>query len=274
MFVRSKPLLLFWLICCSSSLCAQYVDPHNAASFALSGIDSRLPNGALLINPAGMFTGHERGIGMNCLNVYGLSELSTSTVSFQYKLKRNEMESAMRFFGSSLFHETQLSIRTARLLYPWLKAGVRMNYFSRNSILMEQAEHFLSADIGLQFLLSSSISLSACLLNPIQTLAKSFSRREESILMFGIHHSEPGKYVASVQLFSMSSRSLGLSAGFEYYLLSQLIIRTGVRLGEQFSYSFGMGLIRPRMIFDIGFEEHLVLGLSASVMIFYKLKKG
>ncbi|MBN1952024.1 MAG: hypothetical protein JW801_12550 [Bacteroidales bacterium] len=267
MLVRRKLSILLALSMLSMGVYAQYMDRNSAAMLALSGNDSRFIAGMFNANPAMDHCAGSWEICLNAVNRFGLQELTTSGVAVRYTMHGNGMVAGMRYFGSGLFHESQLYLSYYRTLGRRLQAGIRINYSGRNSPVLPHYEHYVSADLGMEIRIRRNLRLGYCLLNPNRAAYRDVNRQGDSYMNLSFAWVEPEHFAASAQMVLINYAQLEASAGCEYYVFRKLVFRTGLRTGQSFTYSFGMSVILGNYVLTAGYEEHLVLGGSAALMI-------
>ena len=262
-----------FLMLFSGVMQAQQLQTISAASLALSGCDAGYQREAdpFFNNPASLSGSQLSGIGINYINRFLIAELSSASIGGVWAGEQSALAASLHYYGSGAFNESLISLAYGQYLFPWLDAGMRLNYHHLRVEALSQFYHTVSGELGINAKISPAMNIALVYKNPTRSAfaAETSEMVPEIDLGFFIH--EPTRYYAGVQLSLRDYRYVDFSLGFEYKLVEQLLLRTGLLVSDHLSYSLGLGIVLHKIRVDIGFREHLILGSTAGIALSYSL---
>lgn len=224
-------------------------------------------------NQGGLAFCHETTIAINYYNRYLLNELATQSLCYIMPVGKATAGLSLLYFGGKALNESCYSLAYGRQLYRWLGAGIKMNYHYLAIEAIDGHTSAITGEIGIQLLPIKGLNVGLHIKNPTKCQYIKLNNEElYSGLKVGISYSEPGLYKVSTQFNSDNFKQSNLIIAGEYWVFKAFIIRGGIKVKRNPSWSFGTGLIHNRFQFDIGFEHHTILGLSGSVSLIFNVK--
>jgi len=224
-------------------------------------------------NQAGLAFSRETMIAINYSNRYLLNELATQSLCYIMPVGKATAGLSLLYFGGKALNESCYSLAYGRQLYRWLVAGVKMNYHYLGIEAIDGHTSAITGEIGIQVFPINGLNVGLHIKNPTKSQYITLNNEElYSGLKVGISYSEPGLYIISTQFDSDNFEQSNLILAGEYWVFKAFIIRGGVKVKRNPSWSFGTGFKHNQFQFDIGFEHHTILGLSGSISLIFNVK--
>ncbi|MDL2223882.1 hypothetical protein LJB92_01040 [Bacteroidales bacterium OttesenSCG-928-M06] len=235
---------------------------HDTRSFSLGEIHALSEEG---INPAYLSISSSKEIGICVFNRFSMKELNTSSLYLNYPNKRIDYGARISIFGYSDYQIIAIQNSFAKKIFRKLSLGVSFLYINESSLLKEKLEHSFSSHLSCLYIFNEQLHFSFLCENILNNLPgvnqnyysgiKYRPYENLSFVLEGSYH---------------HSRQLNLSAGFEYFILDQFIIRSAIQLNPK-TPSLGIAYLFSKYKLDAGFSLHSVLGISSSISFSYYL---
>jgi hypothetical protein len=269
-----RQLLLLGLIIGWIAAKGQIIPYTDAYSFSLSGSGAALSNlYSVNNNQAGLAFYRKTAFAINYHNKYFIPELAGQSAIAATTIGKGTAGASICHFGARSLNESKFSLAYGRQLFSWLGAGIEMNYHRLEIEAVGDSRSIVSGNIGLQAIPMEYMIIGVQLENPTNS---SYSNSETSVLYSGlktgISYAVLASFLITSQLDWDSFERIVLVVGGEYWLIKNLSLRFGARLINSPAFSFGTGIVYHQTGIDFGFEQHPVLGLSATVSINIKLR--
>jgi hypothetical protein len=266
-------LIFIWFALLFDVIHAQTGNPGSVRAIAISEADITGSSGwAGFDNPAGLGGYSDYSMSICYQNRYLIPELGTQMLCGTIPTASGTFSPVFSYFGSKAYNRTGIALAYGLALNSWLNAGIRLQY---NRINVEAVMHGASAvtgDLAIIAKAGESIAIGAMLVNPTRTRYNNLSGDYiPGGFRLGASYSVEKSFCIASSLNWDDFKKLECSFGTEYKLCRLLIIRAGIRLPERLSYSFGLGMVSGSFCFDIGFEQHPLLGLSSALALTYKI---
>lgn len=268
--------LVFFISAANLLASAQNLQSRNARSMALSQAMIAVPDISSGASNAGALSAHSRsGIELNYQNRYMLPELGTQSLYLSLKLGKGILSPQLGYFGSAAYNQTRLSLAYGHKLAEWFFAGV--NLIGTNQTIQATGETTFgaAADIGLFAKLASGFQCGLQISSPGSEIVNSENVLSQKFgLGLGAAYKKAENFLLTAQLCWQDNQELVLAGGAEVFPLKYLALRAGFKLPSSASYSFGIGLYQNTWKMNLGFEQHQVLGLSASISLLINFTKN
>jgi hypothetical protein len=251
---------------------ARYFYLSDAESVSLSGADVCYYSG--MANPAGLSVNTGTNLRVCYGNRYMLPEPYISSLSGTLYAQGGSFHSSLDYFGNINLNECRLSLAYGRKIFRWMDAGVRLNYYRFSAGVLSRSDQTITGEIGLLILLSDEVCLGLLYVNPTGSGYPGEAKNTETFIRLGISYYRNKNFYSCMQFSLAGYQELTLSAGFEYFLVKQFVIRTGLQIGSCLSYSCGIGFQGRKMNFSLGIQKHTVLGTSSAVSLTYFFKEN
>lgn len=269
-------IVLVLLVVLNTIVSAQYLHPQNARSIALSGAMVAVPDaGSGNFNTGALAAYSLPGIEMNYQNRYTLPELGTQFFSMSLKAGKGIVSPQLAYFGSAAYNQTNLSLAYSHQLAEWFFAGVHLIGASQSIQATGERVFGVTADVGLFAKFIKGFACGIQISSPGSKIANF-----ENVLVqnfgcnIGASYEKTEQFLLTSQLNWEEHVPLSLSGGVEVFPHRNLALRAGFKLPSSASYSFGLGLYQRRWRLNIGFEQHQILGLSASISLLINFIKN
>lgn len=242
----------------------QFID---ARALSLGNTTSILPG---FTNPAAFGFSSSRYFSLQYINRYSVKELSTYSASINYPNKYLNTGLYVSRFGFDLYNETLVAANFYRQLSSSVSLGVRIDYVSLHYSAKESNSTIFTGDVGFLFHPSEEVYVSLLVVNPLRVDIKIGEEREELpvILTGGFSYEVNKSFLITSEMEKNFKLPIVCKLGFEYNLINELSIRTGIQT-RPFAPSFGAGIHLNPFTFDLAFSKHPELGFRSSCAIQY-----
>ncbi len=215
-------------------------------------------------NPAGIASTNAAYAGIGYFSGFNIKELSSRAAFASVPTSLLTGAAGFTHFGYEHFSIQQYSLAAARQMAPWLRLGIRFNYFIRHQTNSENYG-ISTLDAGLQINPDPKVSVGFFTVNPARVEWKlpDWNEYQPS----GVAAAVAYKPVATLKL------ELGLLKNSEYPAetsfaieapIHKLVTLRGAATTEPLRLGFGGGLEWEYVAFDIGFNHHSTLGFTSS----------
>lgn len=224
-------------------------------------------------NQGGLAFDSECALAINYSNRYLLSELSNRSLDFILPFSKSVTGISFSYFGNKELNQSRYSIVYGCKLTKWLGAGIMMNFNQLSVGSIGERTSAVSGNIGIQAYPMKNLCLGAEVFNP--TKSRFFSVEENDLysgVKLGISFTDKESFKLSSQYNLNNFIEDEWCLAGEYGFCKLIILRGGLKIKRNPSWSFGTAIRYKRFLIDIGFEHHTVLGLSAATTLIYQLK--
>ena len=251
------------------SLSAQYIDFSNARSIAISGAsDASGIDYSGKSNPAGLVSYANLQFGLDYYNRFMLSELGVQSVYTVVPALGGSFAGRIIYFGSKVFNESRFSVSYGHKISSWMTAGIDLNYHYFSIGVMNDNHSAVSGNFGIAFHPINDLTIGVLYQNPGNIHGSNDYRIKYPVcIAFGSTYNEAKKFLISCKLSWTDYQWIDIALGTEVFLTENLTVRAGIEIPSSMSYSFGAGFFLHNLNFDLGFEQHPVLGLSSAASI-------
>jgi hypothetical protein len=132
----------------------------------------------------------------------------------------------------------------------------------------------VTGNIGVIIKPLDDISFGVYYLNPANIIYNyDYGNETATSLQIGISYTKIGKFLVAGKLNWTDFQWFDIAFGTEVYLTNNFIVRGGIKAPSSMSYSFGAGFYFSWIRFDLGFEQHSILGLSSGVSVIFQFNR-
>jgi len=216
-----------------------------------------------LTNPAYLPFIEQKQIGVSVFNRFEMKELNTRSVFGLIPNRLLDMSFHLSVFGYDEYQLIEGQVGFAKKLSPQFSVGTSVSYLSETSILAEKAQTHLQADVSFLWRMNDSFEWALTTENLIHT------RNSQPVACFsGIKYQLISNAGVLLESGFDSSNGFYVSAGIEYEIVKQLMIRGGYRNNPQ-APSLGFAYKLEHWNIETAFLFHPVLGLSSGIAVGY-----
>ena len=216
-----------------------------------------------LTNPAYIPFSGRKQIGISVFNRFEMSELNTRSIWCLFPNRLLNMSFHLSMFGYDEYQLIEGKAGFAKKLSQKFSIGTSVNYITKNSILEEKIQTYLHADISLFWLINDAIEWALTTENLIHT------RNSQPVFCnTGIkYHLIPTTCILLETGYDFKNR-FSVSAGFEYEIIKQLMVRGGFRNNPK-APSLGFAYKSEHWSVETAFLFHPALGVSSGISVGY-----
>lgn len=216
-----------------------------------------------VLNPAYLPFSEQKQVGASVYNRFQMKELSTKSVFGTIPNRFIDAGFHLSVFGYEAYQQIQIQVGPAKKLSNKLAVGVAFSYRNENLILEEKNQSFLLADASVFWRINDSFEGAFVTQNLLHT-----RNRQQTFCFAGINYRPfSGARVLLESGFDFQ-KQWNLSAGLEYEIAGQFIVRGGFRNNPQMP-SLGFAYFGLHWKVETAFLLHSVLGLSSGIGISY-----
>jgi hypothetical protein len=267
MHIKTKTIkalfLVFALTNIQTSFAIKELNTNDVRSFSLGKIRALSEE---LLNPANIPFSNRKECGISVFNQFQMKELNTVALYLKYPNKWLDTGVKISTFGYTDYRIIQTQFGFAKKILPDLSVGVHLSYLNESSILETHSRHYLTSGLGFYFNMNEQIDLALLGENLLHSLDEN---------QFNV--SAGLKYKVAEHSFFLLEASSGkeihfsFSAGLEYEIFNQFIIRSGFKSNPGTPF-FGIAYQWNKCIIDTGFSFHSTLGTSSMIGIKFLIK--
>jgi hypothetical protein len=285
MYSTSKPLHGFWLkalllpgasliVCLFFSFSVRAGDDNFPAAARSSGVSNAsvtLTDGwCTFNNQAGLGFLNSAVAGLYFENRFLIKELSLQAGTLAIPFKPGTLAASYRFFGYSKFYESKIGLGFGRKFSKYFAAGIQVDYLQTHIAEGYGNYNTVVAEIGILAKPSKNFSIGFHLFNPNRVKHKKLPEETvPTVIRFGLGYSFDDK----AQLLFETEKDLDqkpvYKGGIEIAMLHQLYFRSGYATGYE-QLSFGLGYKLKKLIADIAFTRHYMLGFTSQISLGYE----
>ena len=223
-------------------------------------------------NQAGLVLLDKISIGSYYENRFGLKELSTKALVFNYPSAFGSFSFNYTQFGFDLYKESKLGVAYAKRLGKNIWMGVQLNRIDKAIQPYNASQNRYTFEIGLLTEIAKNIHLGFHLNNPTQVKFTTWEHddRIPTIGRLGISWKlSNGAFINSEILKDLDS-NFRLKTGLEFQARKNLFLRCGV-CNHPNLISFGIGYNYKQLKTNTAFSKHPILGYSPSIDITFQI---
>lgn len=269
-----KYIALILSVCWFQQINAQLINNGPATSSVAQTSVSDTHNWWATHNPAMLGYAQQSELGAGIDNRSLISELSTKNI--QAALINEIVNGGVSFsyFGYSQYHEMQIGLSFAKNFGNVFALGMQFNYLDTYFIGSNEYRGAFYPIIGVSAHLSPKLSIGFSANNPFQTDIKTdyVVKRIASTFSIGSEYLFSPELVWRTQIDKEVSSNYRFATGFEYLMLKELTIKTGVYGSDYLIPCVGLGLKIKPVVLDINFEVHPILGINSIATLKYRFK--
>ncbi len=254
----------------------QYVELVDSRSLSLAGTINATGESYMGIsNPAGLIGNTTIQVGMHYNNRFTLHELGVQGFAMAVPVWRGSFAGRISYFGSRDLNQSMFVISYGHDISSWLAAGIDLNYYLESIEALHQRRSAITGNLGVIVQPMNELTIGVYYKNLTRS-AYNFQTGNETgtSLQMGISYIETEKFLFAGMLNWTEYRWVDIALGSEVFLNKRLAIRGGIKLPSSMTYSFGTGIFFTGVDFNLGFEQHPVLGLSSSVSVVIQIKRN
>lgn len=223
-------------------------------------------------NPAVLAQLKEKAVGVYTERRFMLNALTQTNLLAALPTGSGNFALQVNYFGSGLYHETQLGCTYARSLGTKLDMGLGFHY-NRVGIPGYLRADAVVVEAGLVMHFTDKLHGGLAVYNPAGGMLQRSQREKIATVFrggFGLDASD--LFYISAEIIKEENRPAGVLVGFQYKPVAQLFIRGGINTIQQQPF-FGAGILWEKLRMDVAVTFHPQLGLSPGVLLLYQFKK-
>jgi len=214
-----------------------------------------------LANPSYLPFSERKHIGISVYNRFEMSELNTKSVYCLIPNRLLDMSFSLSAFGYDEYQLLEGRAGFAKKLSQDFSIGASVSYLSKNSILEENVQSYLHADIGFLWRINDSFEWALTTENLIHT-----KNSQPSYCFTGVKY----QLIPTTNILLESGydfqNQFSISAGFEYEIVRQLTVRGGYRSNPKMP-SLGFAYNSEQWNVETAFLFHPTLGLCSGIAV-------
>jgi hypothetical protein len=262
---------LFVWLCIYFPTSANNNFPAGARSAGVSNASVTLTDGwCTFSNQAGLGYLNSTFAGLYFENRFLVKEFSMQAVTLAIPLKPGTIAASYRFFGYSKYYESKAGLAFGRKFSKYFSAGVQIDYLQTHIAEGYGNYNTVVAEIGLLAKPSKNFFIGFHLFNPNRIKHKALPEETvPTIARFGLGYSFDHKALLVFETEKDLEQKPVYKGGIEIEMLRRLNLRAGYATGYE-QFSFGIGYKFKRLVADIAFSHHYILGFTPHVSLAYE----
>lgn len=237
----------------------------NARMYGMGSISSVLSG---FSNPAFSSFESQKQLELNYINRFGLKELSTYSVLFQYPNPWLNGAIHLSRYGFTEYNETRAALGVSRCLTKQWALGVRANYNRVHYSEKYSDKGIVTVDLGTVINLPENHCKIACVLyNSLQSgIHWGEDEKEQTlpvIFTLGGLYEVCKQFLVCGEVGKQTNEDVQVRLGIEYQPFRLLALRGGIQVSP-FSPSLGMGIYLGNWTLHAGFSSSSHLGLQSA----------
>ncbi len=262
------------LIIISFSLTSAATDPYHllpGAGEAGMGYVCVMKNGywSSFHNQASLGYNDSFFFGFNYENRFSVSELATRSACIVIPSGKASMGAVYSHFGYDDFRRNMVGLASGIRLGDKIAAGIQLDYFTERASGEYYNYQSVTCETGILITPNENLRIGIHVFNPIPGSFRKYYMPVRVRAGVGSYLNKT--LFAGMECEMTSGSGLVARAGFEYEVARNFRIRSGFST-ENNAFSFGLGWVFRKLIFDLGFVNHERLGLSSSASMVFKIK--
>jgi len=201
-----------------------------------------------------------------------LNELNNYSAVFGLTTNKGNFGFKAGYSGFTGYNETQLGLAYARKLGDKIDVGVQFNYNGINIPTYGNASA-VSFEIGTIVHVSEKLHAGMHANNPVGgKFGKEQQEKLSSLYAVGLGYDASPKFFISCELEKEEDQPINVNTGFQYKLISQLLVRAGVSSSTS-TFWAGIGLSLKSLRIDVTSAFHSQLGVTPGVLILFNFNE-
>ena len=216
-----------------------------------------------LSNPAYLPFLERKQIGISVFNRFEINELSTRNILCLIPNRLIDMSFHLSMFGYDEYQLIEGRAGFAKKVSEGFSIGTSVSYITENSILDESIKTYLLADVSFFWRINESFECALTTENLIHT-----QNSRPSSCYLGVKYQLIPTTSILLESGYDSINRFCVSAGFEYEIVSQLLVRGGFRDNPKLP-SLGFAYKSKQWSVETAFLFHQMLGVSSGISVGY-----
>ena len=214
-----------------------------------------------LTNPAFVPFSERKQIGISVYTRFEIKELSTRSICCLIPNRLIDMSFHLSMFGYDEYQLIEGRAGFAKKLSPSFSIGTSVGYTTKNSILEENVQTYLHADISCFWRINDSFEWALTTENLMHT-----RNSQPSFCFTGINYQLIPTTGILLEAGYDFRKQFSISAGFEYEIVNQLMVRGGFRNSPKMP-SLGFAYKIEHWKVETAFLFHSALGLCSGISV-------
>ena len=216
-----------------------------------------------ITNPAYLPFLEQKQIGASVFSRFEMKELNTQCIFGLIPNRLLDMSFHLSMFGYNEYQLIEGQAGFAKKLSPKFSIGTSISYLVKNSILEENAKTYLQADVSCFWQISDAFDWALTTDNLLHT------QNDQPFFCFsGINYRLTPTACVLLEAGYDSQNRFSLSAGIEYEIVKQIMVRGGFRTDPKMP-SLGFDYKIEHWNVETAFQFHPELGLCSGIAIRY-----
>ncbi|MFP4447717.1 MAG: hypothetical protein ACLFPH_03220 [Bacteroidales bacterium] len=268
-FTVYRVVIVFSVYMCSVQCAVSQDDPAGARSAGLShagvmfsdfwSVSSNQAGLAYLDNLS-LGVSYDRGL---------LPVMSNKFAGVAIPALRGTFGVSSSYSGYSKFYEMKSGLAYAMMLSEKLATGIQVDYLKTHIAGNYDNMDMLTFEMGMLYKVNPALFIGFHLFNPLNFQFSEKSMEVPAIFKLGGGYRITSDFLLCAEIRKETYHKPNITMAFEYLILEQFFIRTGVA-AKPFTQSFGLGYSWDPFILDISFSRHNILGYTSAISLNYK----
>jgi hypothetical protein len=218
-------------------------------------------------NPSSLGYIQTSEIGTQYENRFLLHEISTKSIHGALKSDLANVAVSFSYFGYSLYHEMIVGGIIARNFSDHFSMGMQIDYLTTYFSASNSYKGVMLAQFGISVKLNSAFNLGVHAFNIMQSNIKTENLEKivPSFLSIGTEYLFTPDFSWKTQLDREVHSTYRIATGFDYKILSSILLKLGAYHCEYLVPCIGMGFQISNVRVDFNSELHPMLGLNSMI---------
>jgi hypothetical protein len=221
-------------------------------------------------NQAGLASLKNFQAGVHHENRFMVPEFAVQAIALALPARPGTIGVSYTYFGFSKYNESKLGLAFGKNFGERFAAGVQFNYLHTFIASDYGSSGNITAEGGFIARPVDGLFIAAHIYNPARTGMKTFYEQKVPVVMkFALAGFLGEKIFAAAETEKAHDRKAVFKAGLEMGFSEPLFLRAGISTGPV-QGSFGIGYVFGRVVADIAFTDHQVLGFTPHFTLSYR----
>lgn len=223
-------------------------------------------------NPAGIASVENSSAGIGYYSGFHIKELSSRAAFVAIPLSLLTGATGFSHFGFEHYSLQQYSVAAARQMAPWLRLGIKFNYFLRSQTGSRQYE-ISTLDAGFQIEPDPKVSVGFYVINPARVKWKlqDWDEYQPSVVAAALAYKPVTSLILELGVLKDADSPASTSFSIEAPLYNKMATLRGALSTEPLRLGFGAGIQWRFICFDLGLNHHETLGFSSSFGMLFNI---
>ena len=219
-------------------------------------------------NQAGMAGLQTISAGFFYESKFMIEELSLAAGSFALPVNTGTFGISFSQFGKATYKENKVGLAFSKQISAQFYAGIQIDYFSHTFPENDGAKGFSTFEAGIIYNPKKSLFLGAHIFNPISAGIETPAGKQKMPVTFrlGGHYNFSENLLIIFESQKNDKAPFIVKTGIEFSPAQNLFLRFGVS-GKPINYTSGIGYRIGKLVTDIAFSYHGILGITPSVSV-------